>query len=252
MKQLLSPKNLPWFALGAGAVGAILRAWLLLGGVDDKGMLISGHPAEILCWILCAVSFAIMVLGSWNLLEAGKYQYNFPASLPGAIGAGAAAVGVLYASICDLLAGGDTLVMIGCSLGFAAAISLGFLAWLRKNGQRPNVLFHFLVCLHLMFRVIAQYRVWSSDPQIQNYCFQLLALVCLMVSTYQRATFDAKFGMRRAYTVLRLLCVFFCILCLPGAHTPLFYLTAAAWAFTDQCNLTPMPRKTKEQEDETA
>ena len=39
----------------------------------------------------------------------------------------------------------------------------------------------YLLCL------LALYRGWSSEPEVQRYAFSLLALVCLMFATYARS-----------------------------------------------------------------
>ena len=44
----------------------------------------------------------------------------------------------------------------------------------------PALLFY-LLCL------LALYRGWSSEPEVQRYAFSLLALVCLMFATYFRS-----------------------------------------------------------------
>jgi hypothetical protein len=50
-----------------------------------------------------------------------------------------------------------------------------------------------------MLRLICQYRIWSSEPQLMLYCYPLLATVCIVMSSYQSAAFDGNLGARRPH-----------------------------------------------------
>lgn len=243
MKKLLNPTNLPCIILAAGGIGLLLRIWLLGTGTDGKGFLVSGHPAEVLIWILTAAVIALLLYCTRRLLEASKYQFNFPQSLIGAIGCMLGAFGIAITSLSELLLNPDTLTLIASILGFLSAAALLFTSHCRWKGLQPNILCHALISLYLMFRLIGQYRHWSSDPQLQDYCFQLLATVCLMLAAYHRATFDANAGKRRPHTFFHLAAVYFCCLSLAGSDNIAFYLGTGAWMMTDLCSLIPLPEQ---------
>lgn len=246
MKQLLKPAYLPWLTLIAGAMGLLLRLWLYATGVDETGLLVTGHPAETLVWLLSIAVMALLLLGTTSLVAAPKYQFNFPPSIFGAVGCGLAALCIAIISVTEVMNNSDTLVLICGVLGLFAAASLVVLALLRFQGTQPNVLFHAIVCMYFMLRLVSLYRHWSADPQLQDYCFQLLATVFLMLSTYYRATFDVHMGFRRPLVICHLAAVYFGCLCLTERTGILFYLATGIWMFTDLCSLAPLPPQTQE------
>lgn len=241
LKKLFHPKYLPEFCLGCGALCAAVR-WWLFASADSKGLLDSGHPGHWLTWVITAVAMVCLFLGTRNLRQAPKYSFNFPASTVSAIGRWAAAAIVLWCSLSDAVSGADSLTKLTAGVGLGAAVVLGFLGWFRMIGKRPTMLLHTFLCIYLMLRLVCMYRLWSSDPQIQTYCFSLLATVSLMLSVYYGASFDAKAANRRAHALTHLAAVYFCIAALPHSTDPLFYAAMAVWMVTDLCCLTPLPR----------
>lgn len=242
LNSFFKATHLPWFTLAAGILGGIVRAWLYATGVDSKGLLASDHPGQILIWLLTGVVIVLLLLGTKDLQQAPKYGFNFPAQPVSAAGAALAALGILIASIREMLAPGDSFFAIDILLGILSAAALGFLSHCRLKGRHPTVIFHALICVYLMVHLICQYRLWSADPQIQNYCFSLLSAVCIMLSNFYSAAFDANEGRRRPHAFFHLASVYFCMVSAPHCEDPLFYLSMALWMFTDICNLTPMPR----------
>lgn len=242
MNKLFKSTHLPWFTLIASILGCGVRAWLYATGVDSKGLLISGHPGHFLVWGLTGIVMLLLLLGTKDLLQAPKYRFNFPARTFSAVGAALAAVGILIASITQIGEHGDGFATADIILGLLSAAALGFLSYCRLKGKHPTVIFHALICVYLMVHLVCQYRLWSADPQIQNYAFSLLSSVCIMLSNFYSATFDANEGRRRPHAFFHLASVYFCIVSLPYCEDPLFYLSMALWMFTDICNLTPMPK----------
>lgn len=251
MKQFLNHKNLPWLTLIAGGIGLMLRIWLLNSG-DDRGFLPHGHISAILLYILTALFVAALVVATRPLVQADKYRFNFPASRLGGIGAWVAAFAFGMTSIVDLLSSADVISTFAALFGILSAAALIFAGHCRWKGLHPSALFHIAVCAYLMLRLICMYRQWSSDPQLLDYCFQLLALVCLMLAAYHRATFDANFGIRHSYVLFNLGAVYFCCLSLAGPDNVLFFLGAGVWMITDLCNLTPMPKEFMEKKHDPA
>ena len=240
MKNLLKPANLPILTLGAGAVGLLLRLWLL-GSVDEAGFVAANHPADFLLWILTAAVLAVLFIGTRPLLQANKYQFNFPAQLPGAVGCFLAALGMVIVSLGVLLGNPDSMDIFTAVLGILSACALAFLGQCRLRGLHPNCLFHVVIAVYFMAWLISQYRHWSADPQMQDYCFQLIAGVCLMLAVYHRACFDANFGKRSDYAFFSLAAVYFSLLSMHGWENTVFFLSTAAWMLTNLCSLIPMP-----------
>ena len=242
MKKYLKPDLLPLLALATGMIGMLLQLWQYVGGTDEKGLILRGHISAILLLILTVIVLALILLGTWNLREGNLYRFNFPASVPGCVGAGLAAVMIFVTAVGDIIAWRDVLILVTGLVGLAAGASMVFICLGRLRGRQVSFLFHLVVCVFLMLHLICQYRVWSGEPQMLSYCYPLLATVCVMLSAYQDAAFAGNFGNRRAHAALHLAAVYFCCLSLIGDHTPLFYLAMGAWMLTDMCRLLPMPR----------
>lgn len=240
MKNYFKHAFLPFLALGGGVLAMLMRFWLFGIGTDDRGLLPAATFPDVVSWILTAIVIALLMFGTRNLREATKYRFNFPASMPAAIGTAAGTLGILITCLAELLSGAAKLGVFSAVLGLFAAAALGFIAFCRKDGKKPMFLFHSFICIYLMFHLISHYRIWSAYPQLQTYAFELLAIVFLMLACYQRAAFDAGRGNRRAYAFTTLAALFFCLAAIPGSDAAVFYLGCSAWMFTTLCNLKPL------------
>lgn len=245
MKKYFKPEPLAWFVPVMGILCALVRWWLFATGLDEKNMLISSHPGNWLTWVLTALTLGTIVYGTLNLKQAPKYSFNFPASLFSAIGAAVAAVCILFVAFSSFSGSRDLLGVLDGILGLIGAAALGFLSYCRYKGLHPSLIFHSVICAYLMVHLVCLYRLWSADPQIQDYAFSLLATVSLMLANYYSAAFDANFGQRRPHAAFHLAAVYFCIVSLPYSDNALFYIAMAAWMLTDLCNLTPMPKEVR-------
>ena len=233
---MMNTKNLPWAALIAGVLGFILA---LLFSVRGETSL------YLLLWVLTVVTFGLLIWFTRELKQAPKYSFNFPASRWGAVGTAAAAVGILTASINKIFYVTDALAALDVILGFSSVAALVFLTICRRKGDHPSAIFHAIVCVYLMVDLVSMYRLRSADPQVWEYCFSLLASVALMLGCYYDAEFAANNGHRGKHTLAHMAAVYLCLLSLPTADNPIFYLAMAVWMLTNLCNLTPMPRETR-------
>ncbi len=240
-KNLLNPKNLPWTCLWAGALGYFLVLIISLTGISGKSLTPTGSVLYGLLWVIIAAVGGLFVYLTRDLQQGAKFRFNFPASNAGAIGAAAAAAGILITCF-GKIGPADALAAADLILGLLSVGALGFIAYCRSKGLHPSVLFYTVICLYLMVDLICLYRLRSADPLVWKYCFSLLASVSVMLAAYQNAAFAANAGSRRMHTLSHLAAACLCLVCLPWSETPLFYLGMAAWMMTNYCNLTPMPR----------
>ena len=238
MKYPFKPKWIPPLALGAGILGALLRLWLFTGGIDEKGLIRQDHPANALVFVLTAVVLLGLYLCLRPLTGTPTYKRLFPRSVPAAVGCVVAAPGILVTDFYELSLQHDNIATISFILGILAAVCLVLLGLCRLRGVRPKVYLHGCIAVYLMVHLISQYRAWSAEPQLQEYVFQLLASVFLMLSTYHRATLDARSGSRRWYLFFNYGALFFCFLALQNGMQP-FYLSMALWAGLCDCSLNP-------------
>lgn len=226
-----------------GAVGAALRYWLFSTGVDEKGLIVTEHPAQLLIWLLTlAVSVTLVIATRW-IKNSADYRSNFPPSVLGSAGFLLAAGATAFVTLRRLDTLTDILSIAGFALGCASILCLAFLAWKRFYGQRPNPIAFIIICAWLMVDLILLYRHWSATPQVQNYCFSLLANVCIMLSVYYSATFSANMGNRQMHTLFHLLAVFFCLVSLPKCENSVYYGLMCGFMMLD---IRPLEIKPKE------
>ena len=250
MKKRLNYKLLPFLVLAAGTVALGLYVWLM-GTENDKGFIDKFHISAIFLLGLTGIVVAGVFVFTRNLVKGNHYKFNFPASNLGGLGAWVAAAGILCTSLLELPGAADKMAFYSALLGVLAAIALVFVGHCRSKGLHPNVMAHVVICVHLMLRLIVMYRQWSSDPQLYDYCFRLLAVVCAMLAVYQRACFDANCGKRPDYTFFNLMSIYFCVICLGGSDR-ILYLAIGIWLFTDLCNLSPVQEQSVEENNEAA
>lgn len=233
MKFDLKYNQLPLFTLLCGGIGILLRLWLYGTGLDADGLLISAHPAGILVLILTVLTAGLLLWFLRHFRTHGKYSRQFPVSVWGAVGAFAGAVCLLLTAMVELIKQESPLSVIVGLLGIAAAASLAFTGLCRLKSLRPSFLFHTVICIFLILQLIRRYQLWSADPQLHDYCFQLLSSVSSMLFSYHLAALDLKCENRRPLVTVGLLGTFFCCLSLVATDAPLFYGGLAAWMVTN-------------------
>ena len=128
-------------------------------------------------------------------------------------------------------------------MGFASSAALAVVGLCRLMGMKPFFLLHVVPCIYFAFRMVCQYRFWSSDPQLQDYCFQLLACVTLMLMSYHHAAFGADIGRHNRLWFFSLISVYLCCLSVASPEGRLLYLGTGIWAYTDLSSLTPKLRR---------
>ncbi len=237
MKLTIKASQLKFLILGAGGLGLALRILLYATGIDGRGLLEEGHWAEIALWILTALTAAALFFFTRKIVGPETYRDSHPVSFAGAVGAFAAMGALGMTTLQEFAEFSSRLHLIVWVLGLCAAVSLGIIGVCRLTGKKPHFLLHTLFCLYLALRMVSQYQMWSSDPQLQDYCFYLCAYLALMLTAYHHAAFDADMGKHRALWFFSLAAVYLCCLSLKGTRDTLLLLCCGAWAFTNLTNL---------------
>lgn len=236
MKNPLKPKLIPVLTLIAGAVGFLMRLWLLSTGIDRKGLLDTAHPANTLSFIVVAVFFAALLL-CLRRTENKPYRGMFPPSLPSAIGYWIAALGVGITLVSERFSTMDLLAWASIAWGVLSVFALAIVGLRRLQGIRPNPIYHSLITLYLLLQLVCRYRQWSSETQLSVLFFRLMASVFLMLSTYCMATLDAKTGHAKHYLFTRCSALFFCMLTFQEQY-PVFYISMAVWIVLSCCDFS--------------
>ncbi len=233
---------IPLFVLSAGVLGLLMRFWLV-GDLDSKGLLPAGHLAGTLLWILSLAMLVLILLMTRGLKKAADYESNFPASRLSALTTALAGIAIGYNSVLTLLTEAPVTMDLFCGiLGILSALALMVIAYFRLSGARPNPMLHALISVYFTIKLLNLYRSSSGDPQLLDYIFSLLAVVCLMLTCYQRATFAANFGSRRSHAFFSLSAAYCCCVSLRTWADALYFLPLALWMATDVCCLLPGTR----------
>ncbi len=249
MKSQTKANLLRALALCAGAAGFLLRFLLYTEGMDEKGLLITGHWSAVSLWIFTGVILLAFFLATRSLSGPEAYEDSFPGSPLRALGALLGAVGFALLAFRGLRSAASGLEFISLLLNILAALCLSAIAMCRLLRRKPFFLLHAGVCLAFALMMICRYRSWNSEPQVHNYCFYMAACVCLMLSSYQLAAFDAGIGSHGALWFWGLSAACLCLLASYGSkgNLPVFFW--GIWAFTNLSNLTVQPRRQRKQLD---
>lgn len=234
MKQLTKPSvSAAVFALG-GIAAMVLRYWLLKAGVDDRGLLVTGHLGYILSYILClALPIALFfVLGKQ---KRGLHFAPMPLASVGffvqAVGFGIAAWTLLsYTTLAMRTVTG----IFGIVAALCAIVS-GIYA---IRGYRTHPLFFCPGALFFACFLFCRYQQWSAEPELQRYVFQLAAAVLSMFALYQRSALGVNMGSSRQYLVWSRSAILLCLAAIPGSQLPLLWLCTAMSFVLDCCEET--------------
>lgn len=231
MNQDIKPATLKIFTLAAALLGLLLRFLLYATAVDYKGLIADGHWATFGLTGLTLLLLAALVLLTRNPTAEMGYEDSFTPSLLRGLGSLAAAGGLLLQSV-QRLGMTERLERIGLIFGITAGIGLIVAGICRFLGKKPPFLCHSVLSIYFALRTVGLYRSWSSDPQLMDYAFYLLALICLMLSAYFLAQFHVEPKSHRPLWISAMAAVFFCLVAVPESGDALFLLTMALWAFT--------------------
>ena len=243
MKLSLNPKQFKKLILCAGILGMILRILLYTTGIDGRGLLKPAHWANIGVWLLTALTLAVLLLQCRTVTGPQQYNDCHPASFSAAVGAFAAMVGIGWITIGDFGEFSNRLNLIVWVLGLCSAVAFGCIGLCRLTGRKPLFLLHTAICIYFALRMVSQYQLWSSDPQLQDYCFYLTAHVALMLTAYHHGAFDVSMGNHRALWFFSLASVYLCLLSHMNTADSWLLLGCGIWAFTNLTQLRVRRRR---------
>lgn len=217
----------------AGVICMILRQWLLTTGTDSKGLLVDGHIGNIASWCISIVILAVLCV----IIIIFKPQCQFHVGRFHSLGIllQTLALGVIPRT----LGYGSVLSAITAISALAAQICCVAQLLLQINLKKIPSLLHCVPVVFYLLFILCQYQRWSSQPQLQLFGFQLLALVCLTVSAYHRAAMALSIGNGRLYFFFSNAALFLCLAAIPGDEMPLFFLFMAASTLLDGCRVCP-------------
>lgn len=250
----------PTAAAALTALG--LHRYMMDNCIDDMGLLIGGNLPGKLLWVLTFGFCGYLLILLSTLGGRGSYGDNFPRNaLCGLLMA--VAGGVMLLSARDLTAVSaavlpeqtqalasfmvvltDSAMVVLPWLSGAAMVVLGLM---RMTGRKPLFVFSGILCLFYMLMLIRSYRHWSADPQLHTYCFQLLAMVLMLLCSFHRTCCDAGVIQRRKLLFTAMTAVVCSAAALSSGFQPGFFLASALWALGCGCDPVVLPPDPEEE-----
>lgn len=187
-------KQLHLILMALGTVlGALIRFWNLSAAVDELGLFITNHPAS-LSLIGVGILF-VLIFGFLSFRSPGRgvdhRVLTFSAPQSGI--SLAAAILLLLGALWALPSGGTVGNLLLTILGLAAAVAMILLSRMRKNGNQAS-LPELLPVIFLLVNLILNFKSWSTDPVILDYCDMLFAQIFTLLAFYGIAGFSFDQG----------------------------------------------------------
>jgi hypothetical protein len=94
----------------------------------------------------------------------------------------------------------------------------------------------------LLVHMVGCYQLWSSNPQMQDYLFALLATLALLLFAHHTAAFEVGLGNRKLVLGAGLAAIYLCLAEIGWTDYPAFYFGCVFWAVTGLCKVTPQEK----------
>lgn len=242
MKEQKTISRLPAIVVFLSVLALKLLGELYTTAVDEKGLLLPGHPLELGLWAVILAGAALILLAVRKLDGSNEYEENFRPSGLAALGHFLMGCTVLLMALLHELPLGGSITQIWKALGILCGPAMVWSGFCRMKGKKPFFGIHGGLCLFLLLYLVSRYQSWSGNPQLQDYVFELLALVCMTLFAYHCAAFEAGIGNRRMQLAFGLLVMLLWGAANFRAQVPGLFFSGMAWALTGLCSLTP-PKK---------
>ena len=244
MNENLSRKLYPLLGLALGLVGAGCRFLLYALGMDEKGLLVPGHPAAIALWVVTAAAVLAAVLAAMTFREDNKAPDETCRSIPEALGTAVMAMGVLSTLLLPENNGIATLLRLHRILSVLAFFCLLAAAVFRLIGKPVPFGCYAGAAVFFFVHVVTRYRAWSGNPQMADYLHALGAGLCLSLVSYYETALVVGLGGRRQRFALGILGIFCCVAAAARGEYPALHLCGAVWILS--VLLTVRPGESKE------
>lgn len=229
------------------AAGAALRHFQLTRAYDELGLPLrgSGWTVALCALALVAVAGALLLCG--GMADRPEFarcfaprRGCFAASVVAALALLAGSGMKLFAAMPGPGEAFSVLTVLPGFFGILGALGILLSAVGRMKGAKPMCALYLLPFFFLALRLIADFKgVWSSDPSILDYCFDLFAMLAALTATYHLAGFCFDRGRRARTTFWCLTGAFFCAIALAdGAIADrLHYGALALWLLVNAWQL---------------
>ena len=247
MKKTLIPIGI----LGAGAAYA-LRRLQLAKSYDAAGLIPRGDKTSLALYLVCGLIAALILV--LCLREPKGIQSPAGKNKLRGLLVIIAGLGLLASYLPPSLEGGAKLIVP--ILAFCAACAIVIEGVYHMNGAVGALLGGCVLSVYLAATLIRDYRTWSHDPLVADFCFPLLFLVAAMLASYHLAAFRVGRGKRRTAAFLVGCALLFAgpMLADGGWRTVLrtlavcLYLIAEFWPYLGKPDPIPEPEPAAEEE----
>ncbi len=231
----------PILALLGGAAGFALRKWQLASGFEaDTGLAIPGAPAAMVLMAFSALILLLLLLLCRGEESSLDWETAFAAGRQNAL----AATALVLSAMLLLASGGVEIVARSVNGLFsfegetaflrATALVLSTLRIVLGIGALPCVFFWTRAllrgeggreclstlepCLLYCIWLISAYQTRSADPMVQDYLYEVLAIVASLLGLYYIAGHSFGCGKPRRALFFCLAGTYFCLVTLADVH----------------------------------
>lgn len=220
MKKILNRTSVTLVTVIVAILAFVLRHVQLRTALDEAGHMMAGAGKGPLTWV-CLI-FAVLAAVYSIFLKPAKTMETCAGMLP-AMGTLAAAFLMALGSASMWHA--DRLIALG---GLVTAVCWVIVALKRQQGMETSAVLFMIPALFYAMELIVEFRDWSRDPQILDYCFELFARISVMCATFHLGGFSFSKG-RRKMTAFFCLCgVVFSATAMAGVSLGAMLTAAAA------------------------
>lgn len=216
-------------ALVTALLGAIaltgLRYYQLFHCMDENGLLIRGSRVAWGFVGLVVIVVAALVILLVGLKRTAGTEKAFSCGIfPRLCSAAAAGLFLVACAVCSIRTPLDDLPhVIIFSVGVLCGALLIISDALRMMGRRSNFLLLLIPSVFFAAKLVIDFKNWSVDPNVIDFCFKLLASITVMLACFNLSGFPLDVGKKRAT-------VFFCLLAFVFCS-----MTAADWLLHKNC-----------------
>lgn len=226
MKYPFRSHILPRFTVGAGSLGLILRIWLF-SATDEKGLLPRGHFADSSLYILTALVLVVLLLSTRKLTP--RHLSKQSVRLSNTYACILAGVGLILTGVLTMSNSPARLAWVATVGSLLGGLVMLLMAFLYATRRRIHYSLPAIITIVLMLDAVTQCQVWGAVPQLQEYCFPLLASVFLIFTAYYKTSFVARRPKPKSLAFCSQCALFFCLLSLNSSQW-LLYASMLCWA----------------------
>lgn len=167
----------------------------------------AGADAGWLIGVSVAAALACLVV-SVTRKPCGKFAAMFqPSKIDGAAGVAGSVLLAVGGFLMLVQSAGFARLIGGVAILAGACLALASLT--RARGNMPKVGLYVAVVLFYVVKLFYDFRHWTVDPAVLDYCFWLFAAICFMLATFHAAQFCFDLGKRRVLTFFALMGIYF-------------------------------------------